>query len=219
MLVARDGRIIGRQSAMCMNDEPNWKKKPIFQLRSMAQTRASSRVYASVFRFVTVLAENVEGTPAEELDTEPALPRGRDRVGHSHPAITRTTTMPEHEDARDAPAPPVTIAKDRAARLPLGVCLITRIVEDGYQKSAREALHDLGHGRPELAGRHDLDDDDQRTTRGTRGVGLASGTAGETHGEKGKFGYELESIEDAARERTAATRDDMPPLTDKDIPF
>jgi hypothetical protein len=37
--------------------------------------------------------------------------------------------------------------------------------------------------------------------------------------KKGKFGYELESIEDAARERTAATRDDMPPLTDKDIPF
>jgi hypothetical protein len=120
VLVARDGRELGRATAMCLNDEEKWsnrpkkewayclgkeedcslhghsvedpgpnfliwvprpgksaapkrarvvtgeEKVPMFQLRSMAQTRASSRVHASVLRFVPVLA-GFKGTPAEEM--------------------------------------------------------------------------------------------------------------------------------------------------------
>jgi len=45
-------------------------KVPLFQLRSMAQTRASSKVLSMIFKFIPVLAskggKKVSGTPAEE---------------------------------------------------------------------------------------------------------------------------------------------------------
>jgi len=38
--VRTDGSEISAADAMCLNDEPNWRSKPLFMLRSMAQTRA-----------------------------------------------------------------------------------------------------------------------------------------------------------------------------------
>ncbi len=78
------GRVIGQAIARCLNNEDNWSTRPkydketrkqtgvvavpSFQLESMAQTRATSKVLASVFRWVVVLGGgNVEGTPAEEM--------------------------------------------------------------------------------------------------------------------------------------------------------
>lgn len=142
ILVSRDCRVLGRCTAMCLNDEEKWssrpkkewayclgtgdcgqhehsvedpgydrlvwepnpakpgknkpkkarittgeEKVPFFQLRSMAQTRASSKVHSSVLRFVPVLA-GFKATPAEELpDSErvdniaqaPAPPREREK--------------------------------------------------------------------------------------------------------------------------------------------
>lgn len=127
VIVARDGRIVGRQTAMCLNDEEKWSARPryvwayclgkgdhathehtqddpgpaivweradgrarprkwrmpmgtepvpLFQLRSMAQTRASSRVHASVLRFVPVLAgPGYATTPAEEMDAAERVPQ------------------------------------------------------------------------------------------------------------------------------------------------
>jgi hypothetical protein len=67
VLYNRDGVIIGGAEAACMNDEINWKNKPMFQLRSMAQTRAASKALRNRFGFVAVLA-GVEATPAEEME-------------------------------------------------------------------------------------------------------------------------------------------------------
>ena len=61
------GDVISTSESMCLDDEPNWTKKPLFQLRSMAQTRASSRVLRQVFGWVVVLA-GYKATPAEEMD-------------------------------------------------------------------------------------------------------------------------------------------------------
>lgn len=61
------GEIVSTAESMCLNDEPNWAKKPLFQLRSMAQTRASSRVLRQVFGWVVVLA-GYKTTPAEEME-------------------------------------------------------------------------------------------------------------------------------------------------------
>lgn len=61
------GMEISGAEAMCLNDEPNWKKKPLFQLKSMAQTRASSKALRNVFAWVVVLA-GYKPTPAEEMD-------------------------------------------------------------------------------------------------------------------------------------------------------
>lgn len=51
-----------------MNDETNWRGKPLFQLRSMAQTRACAKALRNVLAFVPVLA-GYEATPAEEMVT------------------------------------------------------------------------------------------------------------------------------------------------------
>lgn len=65
----KTGLVIGGAEAFCMRDEPNWAKKPIYQLASMAQTRAASKALANKFRFVAVVAK-YEGTPLEELPDE-----------------------------------------------------------------------------------------------------------------------------------------------------
>lgn len=61
------GIVIGGAEAACMRDEGNWKTKPLFQLRSMAQTRAMAKALRSRFGFVAVLA-GFKPTPAEEMD-------------------------------------------------------------------------------------------------------------------------------------------------------
>lgn len=61
-----DGAEISAAEAMCMNDEPNWKNKPLFQLRSMAQTRACAKSLRNVLAWVVVLA-GYKPTPAEEI--------------------------------------------------------------------------------------------------------------------------------------------------------
>lgn len=67
-------QVISVAESMCLNDEPNWARKPLFQLRSMAQTRASSRVLRQVFGWVVVLA-GYKATPAEEMGSEPQAER------------------------------------------------------------------------------------------------------------------------------------------------
>lgn len=62
-----DGRIIGSAESMCMKDEPNWKNKPNYAIRSMSQTRAAGKALRSVFAWVAVLA-GYSGTPAEEME-------------------------------------------------------------------------------------------------------------------------------------------------------
>lgn len=61
-----DGQVISAAEAMCLNDEPNWSKKPLFQLRSMAQTRACAKALRNVLAWVVVLA-GYRPTPAEEV--------------------------------------------------------------------------------------------------------------------------------------------------------
>lgn len=63
----RYGVEISAAESMCLNDEPNWKSKPLFQLRSMAQTRACSKTLRNVLAWVVVLA-GYKPTPAEEMD-------------------------------------------------------------------------------------------------------------------------------------------------------
>lgn len=61
-----DGRVVGAAEAMCTRDERMWAKRDPYALRSMAQTRATSKSLASPLRFVITLA-GYEGTPAEEM--------------------------------------------------------------------------------------------------------------------------------------------------------
>lgn len=60
------GAVISAAESMCMNDEKNWEKKPLFQLRSMAQTRACAKSLRNVLAWVVVLA-GYEPNVAEEM--------------------------------------------------------------------------------------------------------------------------------------------------------
>lgn len=68
-VVYQNGIIIGGAIASCSTDEPNWKNKPEFQLKSMAQTRSMAKALRSIFGYVAVLA-NYQATPAEEINEE-----------------------------------------------------------------------------------------------------------------------------------------------------
>jgi len=61
-----DGIVIGGAEAYCLNNERNWRGKPMFQLASMAQTRAGSKALSNVLRGFVAL-KGISGTPAEEM--------------------------------------------------------------------------------------------------------------------------------------------------------
>lgn len=61
-----DGMEISAAEAMCLNDEARWGDKPLFQLRSMAQTRACAKALRNILAWVVVLA-GYKATPAEEM--------------------------------------------------------------------------------------------------------------------------------------------------------
>jgi hypothetical protein len=80
-----DGRVIGSADAMCSREEDKWKDSDEFAVRSMAQTRASSKALASVLRFIVTLA-GYSGTPAEEMPSGGA-PQSTERAEPPRPPL------------------------------------------------------------------------------------------------------------------------------------
>jgi len=65
------GQEVGAAEAQCSRSENTWKNRDDYALRSMAQTRATSKALRQPLGFVVSLA-GFEATPAEEMDfTEP----------------------------------------------------------------------------------------------------------------------------------------------------
>lgn len=96
----QSGRVVGRAVARCLNNEDNWGMRPkyqwdngtkkqvgevataSYQIESMAQTRANSKALSSALRWVVVLGGgNVEGTPAEEMQSEQAKEQTQQQGG------------------------------------------------------------------------------------------------------------------------------------------
>jgi hypothetical protein len=61
-----EGIAIGAAEAMCTHEEANWKERDEYALRSMAQTRATSKALRQPLGFVVSLA-GYDPTPAEEM--------------------------------------------------------------------------------------------------------------------------------------------------------
>ncbi len=68
-LLVATNQVISSAEAMCLDDEQKWDAKPLFQLKSMAQTRACAKALRNVLAWVVVLA-GYSGTPAEEMDPD-----------------------------------------------------------------------------------------------------------------------------------------------------
>lgn len=84
----RNGAVVSAAEAMCSRDETTWAKRDEFALRSMAQTRATSKALATCLRFIAVLA-GFAGTPAEEM------PRGDAQSGHAGQSTKRWADYPK----------------------------------------------------------------------------------------------------------------------------
>jgi|GEM_PF-1518109 len=105
------GQVISTADAMCLSDEENWGPRPKYewksgkktqvgyvgtplqQLRSMAQTRACSKVLSNLFKWVVRL-KGYQGTPAEEMtgneyDTSDEQPQRQQPQRKSQPAQQR----------------------------------------------------------------------------------------------------------------------------------
>jgi hypothetical protein len=66
-----DGRTVGAAEASCSKSERTWKSRDDYALRSMAQTRATSKALRGPLGFVVTLA-GYEATPAEEMPSDGA---------------------------------------------------------------------------------------------------------------------------------------------------
>lgn len=62
----RDGAVVGAAEAECLRSEEKWSERDDYQLRSMAQTRATSKALRQPLGFVVSLA-GFDPTPAEEM--------------------------------------------------------------------------------------------------------------------------------------------------------
>lgn len=78
----RDAAVIGRASALCGRDEPTWKSRPRYALKSMAATRATGKAYRLAWSWIVSLA-GYEPTPAEEMPHDGDVP---DERPHADPA-------------------------------------------------------------------------------------------------------------------------------------
>lgn len=63
-----DGRVVGAAEAECLTTELLWKSRDDYALRSMAQTRATSKALRGPLGFIVTLA-GYQAIPAEEMPT------------------------------------------------------------------------------------------------------------------------------------------------------
>jgi hypothetical protein len=115
---------------------------PLFQLASMAQTRANAKVHSSVLRFVPVLA-GLKATPAEELPDAERVPQDTAQTAHIAPgAATGEAVEGEAQAASLGLTRPYRLITD-ADRSALGkdVYLITEVAPGFEPMVAMLTLH------------------------------------------------------------------------------
>lgn len=85
------GQVVGAAEAMCTKREGKpWNSRPDYALRSMAQTRATSKALRGPLGFVVTLA-GYEATPAEEMPADGPL--ARDSNGASEKQLKYLKTL------------------------------------------------------------------------------------------------------------------------------
>lgn len=100
LIRTRDGLKIGGASAMCTEQENNWRARDKYAIRSMAITRAAGKAFRLAFSWIIQLA-GYEPTPAEEMVNE-----------EGHPGSQQPPTPVQNRPSR--PYPPQ-VLKERLA--------------------------------------------------------------------------------------------------------
>lgn len=117
------GQVLSMAEGMCLSDEDKWGPRtkyeyvegkrtavgfvptPLQQLRSMAQTRACSKVLSNLFKWVAV-QKGYQGTPAEEMtgqeyEGEPKAPAAPQRKSQAAPKPA--TAAPQQQQTAPPP--------------------------------------------------------------------------------------------------------------------
>jgi hypothetical protein len=126
-----EGRTVAAAENMCMRDEPNWKGKPNYALRSMAQTRTGSKALRSVFAFVAVLA-GYSATPSEEMIDAFNKPTNKKKQTNLAQSEGRVTSGPTDED-------PLAPLVDNCTKKQFGM-MVHLAKENGLTKEELEKL-------------------------------------------------------------------------------
>jgi len=127
LAINRDGRQLSRAESFCMSDEANWRGKPLFQLASMAQTRAQAKVLRNIFSNVAVLA-GYSATPAEEMTGE----ERHARASAAAEAITTTAAKVPLTISIKQVGRLMAIAKDRGWT---NNALVAKLQRQGYRSA------------------------------------------------------------------------------------
>jgi len=88
---------VGRAESYCLNDEPNWMRKPLFQLASMAQTRAGAKAFSNLFRPIARMC-SMETTPFEEMDSVEAIPSKHEKSKEEIDALGQRLIKPKEDE-------------------------------------------------------------------------------------------------------------------------
>lgn len=133
-LRSSNGDVIATAEASCERDEPTWRSRPNYALRSMVQTRLTGKLYRQVLGFVLTVA-GYEPTPAEEMP-------GYGEVGISIGASADGPPIGEPAPARSAPTRPVT---PRATRAPSASTSMPAAVRDDAPTAPGSTWADMVH--------------------------------------------------------------------------
>lgn len=144
----RDGAIVGAAEAQCTRAESLWRNRDEYAIRSMAQTRATSKALRQPLGFVITLA-GYSATPAEEMDFQD---RGREptdtMTGRENP--DRSAKPTAEAQAGSTPAPEA-LPESRPETLPATKAQIGSLVKQAAelrkttQKAVKEALANDGY--------------------------------------------------------------------------
>jgi hypothetical protein len=152
----RSGEIVGAAEAMCTRDEKTWSTRDEYALRSMAQTRATSKALRQPLGFIMVLA-GYDPTPADEM-----------AVVEDVPAPVSKTLTREMVVQRIV---------DRAKEHDIQPEVLADVVDSAYQgKTIDDLTKDelVQLGTDIAAGKYDLPfDKPEQATEAARGTGAA----------------------------------------------
>lgn len=123
-LLVSTNQVISSAEAICLDDERNWAGKPLFQIKSMAQTRAAAKALRNVLAWVVVLA-GYAPTPAEEMESESGSgsyvqsPRRKSQPAEASPAPPSPEEIAAAFDVQPSVEPdrPKTISEKQQKRL------------------------------------------------------------------------------------------------------
>jgi hypothetical protein len=109
-----DGKVVGVGEALCSNKENNWRGQDEYAIKSMSQTRATSKALRMPLGWIMVLA-GYNPTPAEEMDGISKFPNQGVVNGSKKPATSKRPAGRKPAPSKKPAKPAQTRASDEDA--------------------------------------------------------------------------------------------------------